>query len=154
MSATGRLATRLRDALETSRRDREITRQTRADYDRHLKEAERRERRDRDQGGQGPHSDDWQQRLGIQVHGGQAWEWSSGRHLGPLAGARAGMTAAFRPARSAAGRAKASTHVAFTSGVVVVTSLDNSSAITQAQTDVVRFNALAGACRTAGAHDR
>jgi hypothetical protein len=44
--------------------------------------------------------------------------------------------------------------VAFTSGIVVITSLDTTKAITQAQTDVVRFNALAGACRTVSAHDR
>jgi len=155
MSATAGLAARLRAALETSRRNREITRQTRADYARHRQEAERRERRDRDNGGQRAHPDDWQQRLGIQVRGGQAWEWASGKLLGPVAGAHAGMTPAFGLAGlTAGGRAKASTHVTFTSGVVVITSLDNGRAITQAQTDVVRFNALAGACRTAGAHDR
>jgi len=154
MSATAGLAARLRAALETSRRNRDIATQTRADYARHRQEAERRERRDRD-GGQRARPDDWQQRLGIQVRGGQAWEWASGKLLGPVAGAHAGMTPAFGLADLVAGgRAKASTHVAFTSGVVVITSLDNSRAISQAQTDVVRFNALAGACRPAGAHDR
>jgi hypothetical protein len=155
MSVTEGLAARLRAARETSRRNHEITSQTRADYARHCQEAERRARREREGGQQRAYPDDWQQRLGIQVRGGQAWEWSSGKHLGPLAGARAGMTAALRRAGQAAGsRAKASTHVTFTSGVVVITSLDNSRSIAQAQTDVVRFNALAGACRTAAAHDR
>ena len=152
MSVTEGLAARLRAARETSRRNRDITRQTRADYARHCQEAERRARREHEGDDQRGYSDDWQQRLGIQVRGGQAWEWASGKHLGPLAGARAGMTAAFRRAGPEAGSgAKASTRVTFTSGVVVITSLDNSRAITQAQTDVVRFNALAGACQTASA---
>src|SRR5215470_12159083 len=109
MSVTQGLAARLRAARETSRRNRDIDRQTRADCARHGQEAERRARLAREGGEQRAYPEDWQQRLGIQVRGGQAWEWSSGKHLGPLAGARAGMTAAFRRAGPAAGsRAKAS----------------------------------------------
>ena len=159
----GKIMDRWQASREASRRNREIVEQTHAAHTHQRKEDAKQERREREDGWQRVYSDDWQQRLGVQVRDGQVWEWPSGKHLGPLAGAQAGMTSITRsPGQAAAmtaafglaglaagGGAKASAHVTFTTGAVVITNLDNSKAITQAQTDIVRFNALVGAC-TAG----
>jgi hypothetical protein len=102
-------------------------------------------------------SSNWQHRLGVEIREGEVYEWPSGKHLGPLAGARAGMTDPMQNRGEAAamaavfglvglaagGESRAATHVTLTNGAVVITDLDRSKAIARAQTDVVRFNALA-----------
>jgi hypothetical protein len=102
-------------------------------------------------------SSNWQHRLGVDIREAEVYEWPSGKFLGLLAGARAGMTDPVRsrgqaaamtvafglPGLAAGGGSKAATHVTFTNGAVVITDLDRDKAIALAQTDVVRFNALA-----------
>jgi hypothetical protein len=149
---------------ETARQANEIVKEHHA-ANKHAQRQEREERaresaaeqQQREASWQRIASGNWQHRLGVDIREAQVYEWPSGRHLGPLAGARAGttdpvrsrgqaaaMTVAFGVAGLAAGGgSKAAAHVTFTNGAVVITDLDRGKAIARAQVDVVRFNALA-----------
>jgi hypothetical protein len=160
----GKLTGWWRAEREASRRAREVEREHHAAYqqqqkeERALREKERTaEWRQHQDSSERMASSDWQHRLGVEIRESEAYEWPSGKHLGPLAGARAGMTDPTRsrgeaaamtvafglPGLAAGGGSKAATHVTFTNGAVVITNLDRSKEIARAQTDVVRFNALA-----------
>jgi hypothetical protein len=153
----GKLVERLRAEREASRRASEIEKEVHAAQ----KQARRRESEaelwQRDASWKRMEAGNWQHRLGVEIRDNEVYEWPSGRRLGPLAGARAGVTDPVRNRGEAAaltavfglaglaagGESRAAAHVTLANGAVVITDLDRGKAIARAQVDVVRFNALA-----------